>query len=212
MRVVQSIFQRAFQIRPERPDRIGTHHACQLSEIDDRLSPGRRLDLVVSADFPLARMIDGSGPHHVEIDVCHAAEQVTAGLHCRCVIPVFPKCAFSILSPVELLSGAARDQLHCTRYLCLPFVEAKQVYVVRRCNVVEDGQAISPFRLEQPVPPASPVARKSQKELLLMATVSEMPHISGTRDSVGSGHGTNRADSCAKTGVLTPNTAPIPAE
>ena len=55
-------------------------------------------------------------------------------------------------------------------------------------GVVENIQPISLLRLEQPLKPPLPVPHKLKKELLLMATVGNVPDLSGDMMTVGPRH------------------------
>jgi len=53
-------------------------------------------------------------------------------------------------------------------------------------RVVEDVQAVSPLRLEQPAQPPSAVLGKLQEKLPLMAAIRDMPDLSWDVMAVGS--------------------------
>jgi len=96
------------------------------------------LNLVIATDFPIAWMLNGVRPYHVQIDVCNAACQMAVGLHSRCVISIFPESTVTILSGVELLGGSTCNQLQGTRYFPLASICAKQVNVIGCHYVVQD--------------------------------------------------------------------------
>ena len=115
------------------------------------------LHLVVAARGPRFRMRDDPGPHHVHVDVEHAAREMSFPVHRRGVIAIFPECAVPIVAPVVLLSGTPGDQLHRVRDRVVAVIVDEQVDVVRGDDVVQDAQAVASTRLEEPVQPAPPI-------------------------------------------------------
>jgi len=64
------------------------------------------LNFMVAARRPLARVPYHPGPHHVQVDIHHAARQMLATLHRRGVMPVLPKCPEPLFASLVRLSRA----------------------------------------------------------------------------------------------------------
>ena len=102
---------------------------------------------------------------------------------------IFPKGPFPILPPVVFLARPFCYQLHCLGdNLPLPAVLDKKVNMVRSHRIIQDTRAETLLPLEKPLQPPSPVSGKPQKELLLMASMGDVPHAARNVMSVSSGH------------------------
>jgi len=113
---------------------------------------------------------------------------MVSGLYRCSVIPVFPKRALSLFAAVEFLSRFSCNQLQAFRDHLLFTVHHQQVDVVASDRVVENIQPKALLRLEQPLKPALPIPCKLKKELLLMATMGNVPNLSRNMVTVGSRH------------------------
>ena len=60
--------------------------------------------------------------------------------------------------------------------------------MIRSDDVVEDSQAITYSGLDQPMAPTRTIALVPEKKVAVMAPVCDVPHITGSVDSLGSGH------------------------
>jgi len=114
---------------------------------------------------------------------------MVSALDCGGVIPVLPKGPVAPFPTVEFLTRAARQKLHRTGD-CLPIFtsENKQVDVVGRHNVIEDGQTVPLTDFEQPGQPSVSITAKFHKEVTLMATMRKVPDMVGQVVTVCSRH------------------------
>ena len=126
--------------------------------------------------------------HHVQVDVDQAADEVFSVFYCRCMIPVFPKSPFALLSTVVFLRSFPGDQLQAFRDGLFFSINHHQVDVVGRDSIVEDFQAVSLLCLEQPIEPAPAVLREPQQEILFVAAVGDVPNLAWDVVTIGSGH------------------------
>jgi hypothetical protein len=53
-----------------------------------------------------------SGPHHIQIDINQALNQMNSAINCGGMIPIFPERPFASFSLVILLAGPAGYQLN----------------------------------------------------------------------------------------------------
>jgi hypothetical protein len=156
--------------------------------IDQGVSLRRILDLVVTAMMPGRRMLHYTVSDHVQIDVDQTTEEMLTRLYRSGVIPVFPERPFSLFPAVIFLCRFSRNQLHALRDYLIFSVYNEQVDVVGRDGVVENIQTKALFRLEQPLKPALPIPRKFEKELLLMASVGDVPDLPRNMMTIGACH------------------------
>ena len=160
----------------------------QCGEIDDRVALRRRLNFSIATVRPFKRVPHHAGAHHVQIDVDKAAIQVVVTFNRRCVVAVFPEGTLATLAPVVVLRGAPRSQLHTARNHTLARVPHQEMNVVGSHHVVEDAQAETLLRFEEPVEIALPVAREPEQERLLVTAMRQMPDVVRQKISVRSRH------------------------
>jgi len=79
--------------------------------VNQPVSFGRFLNLAVAAVRPFGGVLDDACPDHIQVHVDDTLNQVLTGLHCRCMIAVFPECAFSVFPLIVLLSSTTCRQL-----------------------------------------------------------------------------------------------------
>ena len=157
----------------------------QLFSIDQGVSLRRILDLVVTTLLPRRRMLHYTISDHVQIDVDQTTEKMLPCLYRSGVIPVFPERPFSLFPAVTFLCRFSRNQLHALRDYLIFSVYNEQVDVVGRDGVVENIQTKALFRLEQPLKPALAIPCKLEKELLLMASVGDVPDLPRNMMTIG---------------------------
>jgi hypothetical protein len=106
------------------------------------------------------------------------------------MVSVFPESSLPLFPLIELLSGAAGDQLHGPgNYFAFPAVKHEQMDMVRCGHIVEDAQPIPFLGFKEPAHPRSAVFGKFEKKFFLVAPVGYVPDVSGQEVSFGSGHG-----------------------
>jgi len=92
---------------------LNSQQRGQPLSVDQRVSLWRTFYFIVSTKRPLRRVLNDSGPNHVQIDIDHALNQMRTLLYCRRgMVPILPKRALSILSLIVLLRGPSCHQLH----------------------------------------------------------------------------------------------------
>ena len=171
-------------------DRVSRRaRAKKRRKIYDPASPGWVLNFIVAAHFPFVRVRHCARTNHVQVDVRNASGQMTVGLNRRRVIAILPESATPFLPRIELLSHSSLYKLQRTGYLIASLVRAKQVNMIAGHNVIQDGQAVTPLRFEEPVPPAATVPQELQQELPLMTAMRDVPDVARAENTVGSGHG-----------------------
>ena len=96
--------------RPRRKDRsslgsfpahlqgLHSQHCDQSCVINNSIPLLGILDFAVSAEGPLLRMPHHSSPHHVEINIDQAFDQMLTAFHSRGMITIFPKGSSPLLS------------------------------------------------------------------------------------------------------------------
>ena len=62
------------------------------------------------------------------------------------------------------------------------------MYVVRSGHIVEDPQPVALFCFKEPTDPGPAVSRESEKKFPLVATVGNVPSVSGQKVPFGPGH------------------------
>ncbi len=68
---------------------------------------------MVAIVLPILWMLNDPSPHHIQININHAANQVFIGIHCRDMIAVFPKGSMPLfgigvpVASVAILSSAS---------------------------------------------------------------------------------------------------------
>ena len=162
--------------------------ALQFRMVDHRISGGRSDDLVVSAHVPFRRMVHHTGANHIQVDIHQAADQMLVALHRGRMIPVLPKCAVSVLAEIEFLSGPAGDQLDAVGDDIGTVVDHQEVDVVRSGGKVQHLQPKPLLGLEKPVMPTPPVLGEFEEEFLLVAAVSNVPHLTRNMTTVSASH------------------------
>jgi len=90
-----------FGVRGGQTRNIDLQRRGQRRAVDDATARPLPLDLVIPADLPLCRMLDGTGADHVEVDVDHAARQVLAGLDRGGLVAVLPEGAVARFALIE---------------------------------------------------------------------------------------------------------------
>jgi hypothetical protein len=133
-------------------------------------------------------MSDNPSPHHIQINVHKAANQVLIRRNGRGKVAALPKCALSRFPLIVLLGHPTSDQPHASWDFSMAQVFYQQVNMIAGCDVVQDGQAIAFTRLKQPVLPAQPIAFKLQEELPIMTSVSDVPDGARQVIAIGSRH------------------------
>ena len=94
------------------PVRMGkAQYLGELFDIDQPVSMGWGVYLVIAAVCPRCRMLYNAGAYHVEVDIDHATGKMIIGLHGGRVIPVFPVRTLATFSVVELF--AVRPATNC---------------------------------------------------------------------------------------------------
>jgi hypothetical protein len=58
----------------------------------------------------------------VKININHATNQVFIGIHCRCMVTVFPKGSIPVLATVESLGCSSGHKLQRTRNNIMIFI------------------------------------------------------------------------------------------
>lgn len=110
-------------------------------------------------------------------------------IDCGRVIPILPECALSQLAPVELLPGAAGDELHTARDITLATILHQEVDVVGRHHIVEDAESKPLLGFEQPSQVAAPITGELEKKRPLVAAVRDMPDVPRNEMAVCTRHG-----------------------
>jgi hypothetical protein len=94
------------------------------------------------------------------------------------MIPIFPVGSFPTLSLVEFLSSPPRNQLD--GFGCdVPVTIISDKEVNGGHGVIENAKAEELLGLKKPLEPPTAVPGKLEKELLLMASMGNVPHIAG---------------------------------
>jgi len=105
------------------------------------------------------------------------------------MITILPKGALPILSPIIFLARPSSYQLYRLRDdLPLLSILEKEMNVVRSHRVIQDTRPEPLPSLKKPPNPPSPIPDKPQEELLLMASMGDMPNMTGNVMPVGPGH------------------------
>jgi hypothetical protein len=93
-------------------------------------------------------MPNDTGPHHVQVDIDHAAHKILGRIHDGRVVAVFPERAAPLPAAVVLLRRSAGDQLHAGRDLIAAAIEREQMNMVVSDLIVERTQSKTFARLE----------------------------------------------------------------
>ena len=93
------------------PRGLYSQHCDQSWVINNSIPLLGILDFTVSAEGPLLRMPHHSSPHHVEINLDQALDQMLTGFHSRGMITIFPKGSSPLLSPIVLLPCSSGNEL-----------------------------------------------------------------------------------------------------
>jgi hypothetical protein len=102
------------------------------------------------------------------------------------MITVFPECAVAPVAPVVFLPSAARDQLYAIGDHVCTGISNQKVNVVAGYDVIKHRETEALFGFEHPAQITLSIARKLQEKLFLMATVSDVPNVTGKKMTVGS--------------------------
>ena len=160
--------------------------------IDQSVSLPGVLYLVVSAQKAIPK---GESPLLLEpcSNRCKPCiESNETRLHRGRMITIFPKSTFPILPLVIFLARPSSYQLHRLRDdLPLLSVPDKEVNMVRSHRIIQDTRPEPLLPLEKPLQPPSPISGKPQKELLLMASMGNVPHAARNVMPIRSGHPSN---------------------
>jgi hypothetical protein len=97
--------------------------------------------------------------------------------HCG-MIAIFPVCSLAMLSSIVLLPRVARYQLHGRRDIVLaPGIFHQKMDMIGSDRIIQDCNSKPLSGLIQPVNVTLTITGKLQNELLLMATVRQMPYV-----------------------------------
>ena len=134
-------------------------------------------------------MINNSGSHHIEINIYKTFNKMIPTFNCCSMITVFPKCPFTTLSLIKLLSRPSRNQFN---RICdnIPFIASncKKMNRFRSDCIIQYHQSVALFCFIQPLKPSTSILGKFQQKLSLMASVGDVPYLSGYIMSLGSRH------------------------
>ncbi len=102
-------------------------------------------------------------PHHVQINVDHALNEVRICLNGSGMITIFPKGSFALFPSIVFLACSTRDQLHCLWDYVFPFIiPYDEMNMVRGNTVVQDGDLKTLLCLKEPLQPSALIPRKLQ--------------------------------------------------
>jgi hypothetical protein len=104
------------------------------------------------------------------------------------VVPIFPKRAVPVFAQVVFLSRTRCNELHRPRDFSLAAIPHEEMYVIGRCDVVQNAQSITPAGAPQPVSPATPVMLEFEKEFLPVTAVCKVPDQSSREGTIRPGH------------------------
>jgi hypothetical protein len=105
------------------------------------------------------------------------------------MIAIFPVGALSAFPLIVFLSGTPCRQLNALGDdLSSLSVINEEMYMIGSCHVIENDNPIPFLGLKKPVDPPLAVLCEFQQELLLVATMCNVPCMTGYVMSVGSWH------------------------
>ena len=94
-----------------------------------------------------------------------------------------------MFSLIIFLARPSSYQLYRLRNsLPLLSILEKEVNVIRSHRIVQDTRSESLLSLKKPLKPPSPISDKPQEELLLMASMGDMPNMTWNVMPVGPSH------------------------
>ncbi len=158
--------------------------------IDQDILPLGFLYLIVTTKIPFWRMINNPRPHHIQINIYEASEKMISPFNrCR-MIPVFPKCSLTIFALIELLTCSSSNQFYRI-WDNIPFIASKhkKMNMIRGDWIIQYHQSVTLFCFIQPLKPSSAILCKLEQKLALMASMSNMPNLSGNIMPFSSRHG-----------------------
>ncbi len=104
------------------------------------------------------------------------------------MIPVFPERPLPLLANIVLLSSSPCYQLQAFRDNLLASIDNKQMNMIRCDDVIKNTETVPLFCLIKPMASTLSIFFKFKKELLLMASMGNVPNTTQNVVSVGSWH------------------------
>ena len=104
------------------------------------------------------------------------------------VVTVFPERTLALLAVIVVLGGASGDQLHALRNYVLARVLHHEMNMVGGHHVVEHAEPEALFCQKEPAQLTPSILWELEEEGFLMATVREVPNVTGQEVAVGAGH------------------------